>query len=319
MGKHSNEKPQEPEKEKPEEDSFFESLVADTKPKSVIATMQRPLFESECVKLVPFVNNMFKQQIDQLDLTKKMRVASIDGEIPFGTVCKHGGCSCSYDSPASNNTTCVYHPGVPIFHEGYKFWSCCQRKTCDFTTFMEQKGCESGNHKWIQDEPSKISCRWDWHQTSTNVVVAVYAKNYDYKRSFVKVNPIRLIVKLIFPLEQNAEFNIDLELRGIINVSQTSVKMFGTKVEITLPKAEGGQWVKLDFPRQQSGVEPQPTIINGKESNVEAKLPVEEKKAETEHVDSDSDVDLDDIELVKGATISDAPGELANYKLVEES
>ena len=27
---------------------------------------------------------------------------------------------------------CLYHPGIPVFHEGMKYWSCCQRKTTEF-------------------------------------------------------------------------------------------------------------------------------------------------------------------------------------------
>ena len=50
---------------------------------------------------------------------------------------------------------CKYHPGVPIFHEGMKFWSCCQRKTSDFQSFLNQEGCMLGEHKWKKDD---VSC-----------------------------------------------------------------------------------------------------------------------------------------------------------------
>lgn len=69
----------------------------------------------------------------------------------MGTVCKNGGCGQTYESPASDATECVYHPGVPIFHEGLKFWSCCTKRTTDFAAFMNQKGCAYGRHKWLQD------------------------------------------------------------------------------------------------------------------------------------------------------------------------
>lgn len=70
-------------------------------------------------------------------------------EIIPGTVCKRGGCGCAYESLASNDTVCVHHSGVPIFHEGMKFWSCCNKKTADFSAFLSQKGCQEGQHKWI--------------------------------------------------------------------------------------------------------------------------------------------------------------------------
>ena len=50
---------------------------------------------------------------------------------------------------------CQFHPGVPIFHEGMKYWSCCNRKTSDFQSFLDQVGCERGAHKW-KKEPPKV-------------------------------------------------------------------------------------------------------------------------------------------------------------------
>ncbi|KAG5672501.1 hypothetical protein PVAND_002625 [Polypedilum vanderplanki] len=293
IGRHSNEKPPEVEKPKTVDIEIEQPKVNDEdKKKEIIAQLPRPSFESPLKELVPTVNVAFKQQMDQMDLTNKMQATGLNGEIPIGTSCKNGGCKASYKSAASNDESCVHHPGIPIFHEGMKFWTCCQRKTSDFQTFLEQVGCETGKHKWIQEgSENKVNCRWDWHQTANNVVVAVYAKNYDYKKSFVKVNPIRLMVKIVFPQENNAEFNIDLELRGIIDVDKATAKMFGTKIEITLPKAEGGQWLKLDFPRE--------TVKQIEEEEKEEPQVVKESTAD------DSDVDLDDIEIIQGAKITD--------------
>lgn len=234
-----------------------------------------------------------------MDLTKKLAQSNIDGSIPIGTTCKNGACKSSYTGTSIDESPCVHHPGIPIFHEGYKFWSCCQRKTSDFQTFLEQVGCDTGKHKWIGDSNvNKVNCRWDWHQTAGNVVVAVYAKNYDYKKSYVKLNPIRLIVKMVFPLEGNAEFNIDLELRGIVDVEKASAKMFGTKIEIALPKQEAGQWPKLEYPREAS-VEATTTSVNDTGKN----QAVEQNKQSNE--DNESDVDLDDLEIIQGAKISE--------------
>lgn len=51
----------------------------------------------------------------------------------------------------SNLGVCLHHPGVPIFHEGLKFWSCCQRKTTDFNSFLSQEGCREGKHVWKKE------------------------------------------------------------------------------------------------------------------------------------------------------------------------
>lgn len=77
--------------------------------------------------------------------------SSYFSEVQIGTICKNGGCGTAYESPATNDAYCHYHPGCPIFHEGLKYWSCCQKKTTDFAAFMNQKGCSSGKHLWILD------------------------------------------------------------------------------------------------------------------------------------------------------------------------
>jgi hypothetical protein len=66
--------------------------------------------------------------------------------------------------------------------------------------------------------------------------------------------------------------------------------MFGTKIEITLAKKPPtNQWPKLDFPRQ--AVEPV--------AQPETAKPVEQAE------DSDSDIDLDSIEAVRGCKITE--------------
>lgn len=93
----------------------------------------------------------------------------------------------------------------------------------------------------------------------------------------------------MFPLQNDAEFSLNLELRGVIDVPQTKVQFLGTKVEISLAKAEPGSWAKLDFPR----------AIVPKATSEPLSKPTEET------ADSDSDVDLDDIEAMHAVTIKD--------------
>lgn len=82
---------------------------------------------------------------------------------------------------------------------------------------MAQKGCVYGQHKWVKDNEDKrlVQCRYDWHQTAKHVIVSIYAKKYHYAKSTVEVNPIRLHTVLIFPEQENAKFELDLELRGV--------------------------------------------------------------------------------------------------------
>lgn len=61
-------------------------------------------------------------------------------------------------------------------------------------------------------DKTAVQCRWDWHQTATNVVIAIYAKEYNPADSVIEVNPIRLIVRLMFPKQNNSTFQLDMEL-----------------------------------------------------------------------------------------------------------
>lgn len=91
---------------------------------------------------------------------------------------------------------------------------------CDAT--VEPLGSVTAGHfctmdwMWIsfQGDDQQVKCRYDWHQTSSNVVVSVFAKKYDPDRSFVELNPIRLKVHLFFP-EERSVFDLDVELWGV--------------------------------------------------------------------------------------------------------
>ncbi|XP_045768305.1 cysteine and histidine-rich domain-containing protein morgana [Maniola jurtina] len=279
MSKHSNVKP--PEAEKKALDKELEKKeVIEVRAPIVGPQLTRPLFESALVNLEPRIADSLKESLQK---ATQQAVASADGNktVEIGTSCKNGGCNVSYEGPQSNNSMCTYHPGCPVFHEGLKFWSCCQKRTTDFNTFLSQPGCTTGTHKWFKESApaGTVKCRWDWHQTPDYVIVSVYAKKYDPFTSYIKVNPIRLNTKLVFHEEGNAVFEIDLELRGVIDISKSSASMLGSKVEIKLKKAEPGAWSKLDFPRK---AEPQ-------------KEP--EKPREEQH--EDDSVDLSTVEAIQ--------------------
>lgn len=130
-----------------------------------------------------------------------------------------------YEGPQTDSETCKFHPGVPIFHEGSKYWSCCVKRTTDFDVFMKQEGCQTGSHLWVKpsdedkagDGGSKmIKCRYDWHQDGSHVHVVVYAggKKFDPSKSHVKVNGVKLCVDLSFP-EENSLFQENWILAGV--------------------------------------------------------------------------------------------------------
>lgn len=51
---------------------------------------------------------------------------------------------------------CRHHPGTPFFHDAYKGWSCCNKKSVDFTEFLNIKGCQVSQHSNVKPpEPEK--------------------------------------------------------------------------------------------------------------------------------------------------------------------
>lgn len=149
LSKHSNVKPIEP--EKPEQEIVEEAPPQEIREPVKSTTLVRPPYDSPMTTIVPIVAPPLKQAIDSLVISSVKRSASPDSAIAVGTTCKYGGCGATYESPASDDTECNYHPGVPVFHEGLKFWSCCTKRTTDFAAFMSQKGCAYGKHKWISN------------------------------------------------------------------------------------------------------------------------------------------------------------------------
>ncbi|KAF7493866.1 Cysteine and histidine-rich domain-containing protein 1 [Sarcoptes scabiei] len=64
--------------------------------------------------------------------------------------CFNKTCGQMYREEENHDEACCYHPGQPVFHDGFKGWDCCERKTRDFSLFMEFKGCKKGRHSNIK-------------------------------------------------------------------------------------------------------------------------------------------------------------------------
>ncbi|KAG1748980.1 chord-domain-containing protein [Suillus paluster] len=63
--------------------------------------------------------------------------------------CTRKGCNKEYDPAANSASSCTYHPGAPVFHEGLKSWSCCSdvnKPALEFDEFMKIPGCTVCSH-----------------------------------------------------------------------------------------------------------------------------------------------------------------------------
>ncbi|XP_072126876.1 cysteine and histidine-rich domain-containing protein 1 isoform X3 [Mobula birostris] len=261
-GKHSNVKPPEPPKPdvtctKDGTDNLKSGTATEyimKGPKSAeMMKKERPSSDEPMVKLPQRVSKSLQESLDKLSESNQKTDAKkeddISSGVKVGTFCKNAGCKTAFQGLESDRELCQFHPGIPIFHEGMKYWSCCKIKTTEFDEFLEQPGCVRGKHLWTKKESDKklVGCRYDWHQTGSTVVLTVYAKTSSPEHSYVDANQTM-----------------------VVDTSKSSVTMGPTKVEISLRKMDPVSWAKLELP---------PHKVEEKEEKKEQK---EEKKEKGE-------------------------------------
>lgn len=258
-GVHNREKPAEPimpevtssegrrekgEELKPRGDTY---IIQAPKPLELI---HRPSGEEPLVRLQQKVFSSLRQALEKLQLAENSQPHNTEEEgeeVKIGTSCKNGGCSKSFSGPGSDEE-CKHHPGVPNFHEGMKFWSCCRRKMSDFNCFLAQEGCATGSHLWRKPDKGMkvVPCRFDWHQTGSQVIISIYAKNSLPELSYAEANGTTVAIRVVF--EGEKEFEQKINLWGVIDVSSSVVNMMSSKMEISMRKEEPITWARLDLP-----------------------------------------------------------------------
>ncbi|CAB4007211.1 Hypothetical predicted protein [Paramuricea clavata] len=247
--KHSNMKPAEPEV-KPSNPVEITSHGQTTHRKAVEKVQEpRPSDDLPYQRLKFSISDSLKKALEKHKQSRTTNDENTDpGVVQKGTTCKNNACNGVYVDEESNKQACQYHPGNPIFHEGYKFWSCCLRRTCDFDEFLKQEGCSSGSHLWfLTDEQKKkaVTCRFDHYQMGSSVIISVYAKLCDPEKSFVEANCTCLRAGLVFG--NSSKFDLDIKLHGVIYPDKSVVTYSATKVEIKLKKKEASNWPRLEL------------------------------------------------------------------------
>lgn len=61
-------------------------------------------------------------------------------------LCQRIGCNATFSEDENPEGSCQYHDSGPIFHDGMKEWSCCKKRSHDFSLFLEIPGCKTGKH-----------------------------------------------------------------------------------------------------------------------------------------------------------------------------
>ncbi|CAF2713282.1 unnamed protein product [Rotaria sp. Silwood2] len=267
-GPHQPIKPEEPVAPGPteqEQAAVPKSTSRQEIPKPQVPIVERPPMDAPLIKMKLTVASSLKTALEKLTNTAKVdtnKEDQINDDIKPGTPCKHASCGVEYTTVDQEQvTSCRFHPGVPIFHEGMKYWSCCQKKTTDFEAFTAQPGCTEGEHLWRvenassqnEDDPQvlKTSCRYDFHQQGSSVVLSIFAKMSRPDQTQIELNAGRLKVDTRFGTDTKTKrFSNEWELFGLVDVNQSTVELLQSKIEIILKKAEPLSWSRLDRPLQ---------------------------------------------------------------------
>ncbi|EKX36412.1 hypothetical protein GUITHDRAFT_165757 [Guillardia theta CCMP2712] len=205
---------------------------------------------AEAMRALPvIVSSSAKVALENARKLREQELAAGEGGaggIKPGTQCKNNGCTNVYENESSLEQKCRYHPGAPVFHEGYKYWSCCKKKkTTEFSEFLSFAGCTEGTCVF-QDDPTKKKkalCRYDFFQQGGNVTLSIYAKKVDPDSCSFNLSPTRLTLSILFDVVNN--FSLDVELFGRVDPDACKVSILAPKVEITLKKADGTNWTEL--------------------------------------------------------------------------
>ncbi|KAF2145604.1 uncharacterized protein K452DRAFT_221043 [Aplosporella prunicola CBS 121167] len=178
--------------------------------------------------------------------------------IAAGQACRRRGCSATYAAGAARDAElCVHHPGVAIFHEGSKGWSCCKRRVLEFDQFMKIEGCATktrhlfvGKKKEEGQEDVVDTVRHDFYQTPTSVIASLFLKKIDKDTSTIAFSTPTSIT-LDLRTADHKRYQAELPLFAPIDPEKSAYKVLGTKLELTLVKADGASWpvLRVDDPR----------------------------------------------------------------------
>ncbi|KAG9246313.1 HSP20-like chaperone [Calycina marina] len=185
-------------------------------------------------------------------------------EIPKGNICRRRACEVLYEGKDRAGEMCMHHPGIPIFHEGSKGYTCCKRRVLEFDEFMRIEGCKtkeghlfvgSGKKRGSNASGEEIleTVRHDFYQTSTTVIASFFLKKINKEKAKVIFSPTELSLDLPTTDASPKHYNKVVPLFGTIDTEASTYKIMGTKLEVSFAKADGASWPVLRSDDQRTG------------------------------------------------------------------
>lgn len=165
--------------------------------------------------------------------------------------CKRKNCKLRYEGEASDEQECSFCPGEPVFHEGFKYWSCCDsKKTLEFDEFLNFPGCDKAQScQWFEDSAetkAEKPVRMDHFQTGSEFVASFFLKCAEPEKTQIKVNEGTLSISSIY--EGGVPFSKTFELAADVTPTKCSAVIGSTKIDVKLVKAHGETWPGLEKP-----------------------------------------------------------------------
>lgn len=188
-----------------------------------------------------------------------------DATIPPNSTCKRRSCGKTSTDIESRDESCTYHPGIPIFHEGSKGWTCCKRRVLEFDEFMKIEGCKTRqghcfvgkrgkNNKSENAEEILEDVRNDFYQTGNTLIVSFYLKKIDKERARVEFVGDGTAVELDLPTSDGKRFRKRVEMWKDLMPEKCERKIMGTKLEMVLWKKDAGiGWPRLEKGGKETG------------------------------------------------------------------
>ncbi|XP_021909533.1 cysteine and histidine-rich domain-containing protein RAR1 isoform X2 [Carica papaya] len=103
----------------------------------------------------------------------------MEGQAVAKLRCQRIGCDAMFTVDDNPEGSCRYHD-LPIFHDGMKEWSCCKKRSHDFSLFLEIPGCKTGRHTTEKPVFTKAAAT---PRTPTSVPTSATATNSLSKES----------------------------------------------------------------------------------------------------------------------------------------
>eukprot|EP00127_Corallochytrium_limacisporum_P000138 Clim_evm21s5 gene=Clim_evmTU21s5 len=128
--------------------------------------------------------------------------------------------------------------------ESYKEWQEKAGQAMEMEKEKSGPAQPASQEASMEVDAAKPQIKHEWYQTDAMVVITIFQKKI--KADDLTVNFSDQNVDITLKLGEGREWNYDVDLFAKINVAESTHKIYGTKIEVRMPKASFGRWDALE-------------------------------------------------------------------------